>query len=291
MIRLFHSNDPDQFADGEQKRDFIYVKDAVRMTCAFLNNSAGGIFNIGSGIASTWNSLADAIFKAIDKEKVIDYIDMPEDLAGKYQNYTCADMSKTRGVLGNQACATMSLERLCERLCKSPFNSGSKMVGLVNALQCLRAKKVLVAGDFVLDTYTIGKVSRISPEAPVPVLNVVHEEQRPGMVGNVVLNLDLLGADTRVIGRVGCDANGEMLLSSLTDKGIDMSGVLKENTYATAVKNRVIADQQQIVRVDHEELVPLSQDLEEELIASLPQLMEGVDAVAISDYGKGFFDR
>jgi len=107
-IRLFKSSDPDKFADGDQCRDFIYVKDAVRMTCAFLDNDAGGIFNIGTGKAGTWNQVARALFKALDKEPNIRYIDMPEDLIGKYQNYTRADMSKTAGVLGQTA--------LCEPL-------------------------------------------------------------------------------------------------------------------------------------------------------------------------------
>lgn len=101
-VKLFKSNDP-AFANGGQCRDFIYVKDAAKMTCAFLNNDAGGIYNIGTGIASTWNSMAKGLFKAIVKPLNIEYIDMPADLQGKYQNYTCADMAKTRRVLGKDA--------------------------------------------------------------------------------------------------------------------------------------------------------------------------------------------
>jgi ADP-L-glycero-D-manno-heptose 6-epimerase len=99
-IQLFKSSEPTQFADGEQKRDFIYVKDAVRMTCAFLDNVATGIFNIGTGIAGSWNQIAKAVFKALDLPEHIQYIDMPIDLIGKYQNYTCADMQKTKKALG-----------------------------------------------------------------------------------------------------------------------------------------------------------------------------------------------
>lgn len=94
VIRLFASSDPDQFADGEQCRDFIYVKDAAQMTCGFLKNSLNGIFNIGSGIATTWNSLATAIFKALQMPPEITFIEMPKELAYQYQNYTCADMTK-----------------------------------------------------------------------------------------------------------------------------------------------------------------------------------------------------
>lgn len=98
VYNMFHQIQEDGkvclFKDGNQKRDFIYVKDAVRMTYSFLENNEAGIFNIGSGIASTWNSLAEALFKAMGKASNIKYIDMPEDLIGQYQDYTCADMSK-----------------------------------------------------------------------------------------------------------------------------------------------------------------------------------------------------
>jgi ADP-L-glycero-D-manno-heptose 6-epimerase len=94
MIRLFKSSDPKNFADGEQSRDFIYVKDAVRMTCAFLDNAVCGIFNIGSGIPTTWKQLATALFLALGQEPKIEFIDMPATLKGQYQNYTCADMKK-----------------------------------------------------------------------------------------------------------------------------------------------------------------------------------------------------
>jgi len=102
-IKLFKSDDKSMFGDGEQKRDFIYVKDAAKMTCDFLNHDVGGIFNIGSGVASTWNELGIAIFKALKLEKRIEYIDMPADLIGKYQNYTCADMQKTKALMKDKS--------------------------------------------------------------------------------------------------------------------------------------------------------------------------------------------
>lgn len=109
IVRLFKSSEPARFADGEQCRDFIYVKDVARMTCAFLKNDACGIFNIGRGVAGTWNEIAKAIFKAIGKPPKIEYIPMPEDLIGKYQNYSCADMRKAKSVLKNET-KTMPLE-------------------------------------------------------------------------------------------------------------------------------------------------------------------------------------
>lgn len=99
-IRLFKSTDPKSFGDGDQCRDFIYVKDAVRMTCDFLNNDLGGIYNIGSGETTTWNTLAKAVFKALDKPVQIEYIDMPGDLIGQYQNYTRAEMDKYKQKTG-----------------------------------------------------------------------------------------------------------------------------------------------------------------------------------------------
>ena len=94
-VRLFKSYLP-EYADGEQKRDFIYVKDAVEMVMFLLNKKCHGIYNIGRGRAETWNSLASAVFKAMKRPVNIEYIDMPEHLRGKYQYYTCADISKLR---------------------------------------------------------------------------------------------------------------------------------------------------------------------------------------------------
>lgn len=102
-VKLFKSSSPEHFLDGEQKRDFIYVKDVCRMTAAFLEKKSGGIFNIGSGRATTWNDLATSVFKALGKTPNIEYIDMPEELKGKYQNFSCADMSKTKAEIGNMA--------------------------------------------------------------------------------------------------------------------------------------------------------------------------------------------
>lgn len=93
IIHLFKSNDS-RFNDGEQQRDFLYVKDAVRMTCGFLQSQIGGIFNIGQGTTTTWKQLSSALFAALRKPEQIAYIDMPPSLHGKYQNYTCADMTK-----------------------------------------------------------------------------------------------------------------------------------------------------------------------------------------------------
>jgi len=98
-VRLFKSLDLSQFADGDQCRDFYYVKDAVKKTCFFLDHELNGIFNAGSGKANTWNQMAKTIFKVLGKKENIEYTPMPEDLVGKYQNYTCADLSKFEKLL------------------------------------------------------------------------------------------------------------------------------------------------------------------------------------------------
>ncbi|WP_461783968.1 ADP-glyceromanno-heptose 6-epimerase [Prosthecobacter sp.] len=95
-VQLFKSHRPD-YKDGEQMRDFLYVKDAIRMTLHLAETpSAGGLFNLGSGKAHTWVELATAIFTALGKEPNIEFIDMPEHLQSKYQYYTCADIAKLR---------------------------------------------------------------------------------------------------------------------------------------------------------------------------------------------------
>ncbi len=93
VLSLFKSSDP-AFVDGGQCRDFIYVKDAVKITCDFLSIKTGGIFNVGSGIPTTWNHLATQVFMASKLPVKIDYIPMPGDLVKQYQNYTCAEVQK-----------------------------------------------------------------------------------------------------------------------------------------------------------------------------------------------------
>ena len=95
MVGLFKSANP-QYKDGEFGRDFVYVKDAVEMTLHFLENKTGGLFNVGSGRMNTWNALARAIFKALDREPNIQYIDMPEHLRDRYQYRTEADLTRIR---------------------------------------------------------------------------------------------------------------------------------------------------------------------------------------------------
>ncbi|MBU6447002.1 MAG: HldE protein, partial [Verrucomicrobia bacterium] len=149
--------------------------------------------------------------------------------------------------------------------------------------------KVLVLGDFMLDKYTTGRVKRISPEAPVPVMEVLKQESRPGGAGNVVLNLTALGANVFAMGRIGDDAEGAELKARLL--GVDTSALLTEPGYQTPVKNRLIADSQQLIRVDFETFTLIRAEIEEICLEKLGALVPQADIVALSDYGKGFLSN
>jgi rfaE bifunctional protein kinase chain/domain len=151
--------------------------------------------------------------------------------------------------------------------------------------------KVLVIGDFMYDTYTTGKVRRISPEAPVSVLHVLREESLPGGAGNVALNLISLGASVVAVGRVGHDAAGKNIVQALTNEGVNTDGMIFQNQFQTPVKNRLIADAQQVLRVDFENITPIPEQVEQEVIEKLPSLLQDVNIISISDYGKGFLSR
>lgn len=148
--------------------------------------------------------------------------------------------------------------------------------------------RVLVVGDFMLDTYTLGTVKRVSPEAPVMVVNAKKINKLPGGAGNVALNLISLGAKVSVLGRLGEDQAKEDLLHSLKKEHIDTKYLYIQKGYQTPIKNRVMADSHQIVRIDFEEKEALSKALEDEVIQQLPVILKGIKTIAISDYAKGF---
>ena len=162
------------------------------------------------------------------------------------------------------------------------------MVRLGHLFGRIAKKRVFVAGDFVMDHYVFGKSRRISPEAPVPVLLVDREEERAGGAGNVALNLISLGMDVSVLGCVGDDSTGSRVIELLEKEGIQVKGLLREQGLKTSKKTRVIASNQQIVRIDNEEAKSLSSSAEEKVLSMIPQLIYGHDLIAISDYAKGF---
>ncbi|MBI4341947.1 MAG: D-glycero-beta-D-manno-heptose-7-phosphate kinase [Candidatus Omnitrophica bacterium] len=155
--------------------------------------------------------------------------------------------------------------------------------------RCAKAK-VLVIGDLMLDEFVWGKVSRISPEAPVPVVWVQSESVMPGGAANVANNIRSLGGQVSVIGLIGEDRWGSALLSDLAARRIDTAGIVKAQR-PTTVKTRVIAHHQQVVRVDREQRERLPAGVIERLIASAEARIKEADAVVIEDYGKGVVTR
>ena len=147
--------------------------------------------------------------------------------------------------------------------------------------------RVLVVGDLMLDRYLWGNVSRISPEAPVPVVDVSRIESRPGGAANVALNLGAMGAQVAVCGVVGNDDNGKTLLGHLQSNGFNIDLVKAIEGRITTAKTRVIGNNQQILRVDHEVVDPIPFDLSFELEAGIVASIADFDAVIFEDYDKG----
>ncbi|MBF5058582.1 D-glycero-beta-D-manno-heptose-7-phosphate kinase [Candidatus Neptunochlamydia vexilliferae] len=162
---------------------------------------------------------------------------------------------------------------------------------VIRSFSQLRRAKVLVLGDFMLDTYTTGRVERVSPEAPVPILHVQQTEDLPGGAGNVVLNLQTLGAEVIAVGRVGDDKEGLRLKQLLKEEGTDVSGIFTQKGVSTPLKNRLIAGGQQLIRVDQECISPLSSEVEEEVVTFIESHKGTFDVIAISDYAKGFLSH
>lgn len=154
-------------------------------------------------------------------------------------------------------------------------------------LSRFRRAAVLVAGDLMLDEYLFGTVSRVSPEAPVPVLDVKRRRYVPGGAANVAANVRSLGGTARLAGICGNDAAGETLRRVLTEADIGEEFVLRVDGRVTTSKTRVVAGQQQIVRFDHEERAPLNGALAGRFKENLEKGLAGAGVCIVSDYGKG----
>lgn len=154
----------------------------------------------------------------------------------------------------------------------------------MNSLPQLRT---LVVGDLMLDEYLWGKTGRISPEAPVPVVDISREDLRLGGAGNVVNNLRALGCQVQVCSVLGDDADGRHLLQQLEQAGVDVAGVVFDGDRKTSRKTRILASNQQMLRIDRETRLPLSPTIEAHLIASIVSRLDQVDVLFLSDYGKG----
>ncbi len=158
---------------------------------------------------------------------------------------------------------------------------------LVEQLGRIARPRMLVVGDVILDKYIFGNVDRLSPEAPVPVLDVASEKYILGGSANVAGNLHALNAEVMLCGLSGEDSERERLLALLAERGLDPAGILADSTRPTTVKTRVIGHRQQIVRLDYEKRHEAPPALLDRIIDHVEGLADRLDGIIVSDYGKG----
>jgi phosphoheptose isomerase len=166
-----------------------------------------------------------------------------------------------------------------------------KLERVKEILQNFQSKRILVIGDLMLDEFVWGRVSRISPEAPVPVVDVIRESSYPGGAANVARNVKEFCPSVLLMGLVGADGHAERLRRNLEQGGINLDAVQVDPSYQTIVKTRIVARQQQVVRVDREKLQALSAELQIQCIQSIRALLPEIDAIIFEDYGKGFLQQ
>lgn len=158
-------------------------------------------------------------------------------------------------------------------------------------LGAMRGRRVVVVGDVMLDEFLWGKVARISPEAPVPVVEITSQTFHLGGAANVACNVRSLGGRSAVAGVVGGDAAGRRLREALADSGVEDALALDGADRPTTHKTRIIAHHQQVVRADREDAGPIDGALETALAAALARAMPGAGAIVLSDYQKGVVTR
>ena len=158
---------------------------------------------------------------------------------------------------------------------------------LTRYAKALRGRRIGVIGDFMLDRYVWGSATRLSPEAPVPVVDFMNESQALGGAGNVARNLAALGATVFPFGAVGDDEEGRAILSLLDTEGMTAKGMTVDASRVTTVKTRIVAKNHQVVRVDRERREPLGRVLEDRLVRAIKAALPRLDALVVSDYDKG----
>jgi D-beta-D-heptose 7-phosphate kinase/D-beta-D-heptose 1-phosphate adenosyltransferase len=162
---------------------------------------------------------------------------------------------------------------------------------LEDTLTGFRDRRVVVLGDVMLDRYLWGAVSRISPEAPVPIVEVDRETVRLGGAANVAANLQALGAEPVLIGLVGDDRGAVELREAMSEHGISDASLVVDRKRPTTRKTRVVAHNQQVVRVDQERADDVGGEVIARLVDELERVLDDVGALVISDYGKGVVTR
>ncbi len=163
----------------------------------------------------------------------------------------------------------------------------TEMINIDRIVSRFKEISALVVGDIILDEYFWGKVDRISPEAPVPVVTVEKESQLLGGAANVVNNIRSLGGQVFLSGLVGGDERGRKILNLLEERGVPTGGVFIDPRRPTSVKTRIVAHSQQIVRFDRENQTSLSQGYADSLVSYVRDTIPHADTVVIADYGKG----
>src|SRR6476646_586081 len=154
-------------------------------------------------------------------------------------------------------------------------------------LKTLANRYVLVLGDVMLDEFVWGDVTRISPEAPVPVVDVHRESIHLGGAANVLANLITLGARSVVIGVIGDDEPGKRLRENLNTLGVGLDGLITDKSRPSTLKTRIIAHNQLVVRTDRERRNPVDPDVEDQIISRVKTELTNADALVVSDYDKG----
>lgn len=155
--------------------------------------------------------------------------------------------------------------------------------------QTKKSPAILVIGDLMIDHYVWGDATRLSPEAPVPIVDVKNESTTLGGAANVAQNLVALGARVTLAGIIGNDAFGSKLMQILGHEGIEVGAIIKDDKRPTTVKTRIVAGSHQLVRVDREVTDTISKELEDILAGKLDAYIANADIVLFSDYGKGLF--
>ncbi len=164
-----------------------------------------------------------------------------------------------------------------------------KILPLEKVEERLKEIKLLVVGDCILDRYFVGEVNRISPEAPVPVFDLKETYFSLGGAANVASNLRGLKVKVELMGVVGKDEHGKVLKELAKKEGIGVKGILEDNSRPTTIKTRVIAQSQQLLRIDREERKAINKTLKEKFQEIYEELLSEVDGVILSDYAKGMF--
>ena len=161
-------------------------------------------------------------------------------------------------------------------------------MGLAGLFESFKEKHIVVLGDVMIDAYLKGAVNRISPEAPVPIVNFTKREERLGGAANVALNLLSLGAKVSMASVIGKDEDAKTLLSLMQEKGMNTNAIIQQEDRKTTVKTRVIGNNQQLLRVDKEQVDDIEKASAKQLIKALEQtFQEGCDAIIFEDYNKG----